>query len=114
MMLEMMEIKKHYGKSVSVFQVLKREAVLPERVKTKTMDDYKKELGILETEEQKKAHRDMMDAVELTEKKVDEANQEANKMGADLRSVEAKHHRMLKEYSDARNAIDMAADRTAK
>ena len=54
MMLEVMEIKKHYGKSVPIFNVLKKELKLPDREpKPKTLEDYKAELGIQETEEQK-------------------------------------------------------------
>ena len=54
MMLEVMEIKKHYGKSVPIFNVLKKELKLPDpEPKPKTLEDYKAELGIQETEEQK-------------------------------------------------------------
>ena len=51
MLTKLIEIKKHYGTSEEVFNVIKVAHSIPKRRLTKTLEDYKKEMFGKETEE---------------------------------------------------------------
>ena len=109
MLTKLMEIKKHYGNSEEVFNVIKVAQNLPKRERTKTLEDYKREMFGKETEEQKRERERIMD----TDHKVDEhivetkthVKQERNQTYA----LQKNATRMINEYNAADKAIENMA-----
>ena len=103
--MKMMQIKKHYGKSVETFKVIGKPPAPIERQRTKTLEDYKNEMFAQETEEQRKNRLKIMQRSAEVRKKIEEVTAMTYDELQNLLDAEQKHIDLLEEYKEINEVV---------